>query len=482
MVNRLFTAIRRHVAAIGSPDLGSIQSRLTLGVVLLSIVGIGGTSFWMSWRMQQILLDGPKRNAWDVTERFTDDVIIYQEMMTTPEAVQKVIEHRSTGDLVLWIRDPSSDMVAQSEALEMESWQSTNILDTLLSRQTNARVEIVVIQNHHFVVCATPVSVNNEALGTLYVAQDITQAQRSFTQVNRSLTLVNGGVLIAIAIALSLYIRRALSPIRQINHLATEVSADTLGDAHLKLDRAPTEVQELAQSLDMMLLRLAEAWEYQRRFVNDVSHELRTPLSLINGYLQSTLRRCQTLTDMQREGLEIAHAETERTIRLLQDLLDLARADSGSLRFNLERIDPKILVQEVIEMAEYGKAAIAADLKPTAKIRIDRHRLKQVLINLIDNALKYSETNKPIRVILSQPETEISLQVIDYGRGIPLGDQTAIFEPFYRVDEDRSRKTGGTGLGLPIVKRLVESMGGTVKVKSNPGEGSTFILSFPACL
>ncbi|MEO0828668.1 MAG: HAMP domain-containing sensor histidine kinase, partial [Cyanobacteria bacterium J06642_9] len=369
-----------------------------------------------------------------------------------------------------------------SEALEMESWQSTNILDTLLSRQTNARVEIVVIQNHHFVVCATPVSVNNEALGTLYVAQDITQAQRSFTQVNRSLTLVNGGVLIAIAIALSLYIRRALSPIRQINHLATEVSADTLGDAHLKLDRAPTEVQELAQSLDMMLLRLAEAWEYQRRFVNDVSHELRTPLSLINGYLQSTLRRCQTLTDMQREGLEIAHAETERTIRLLQDLLDLARADSGSLRFNLERIDPKILVQEVIEMAEYGKAAIAADLKPTAKIRIDRHRLKQVLINLIDNALKYSESNKPIRVILSQPETEISLQVVDYGRGIPLGDQTAIFEPFYRVDEDRSRKTGGTGLGLPIVKRLVESMGGTVKVKSNPGEGSTFILSFPACL
>ena len=432
--------------------------------------------------MQQILVEGPKHNTWDVVERFDDDVSLYKEIMATSEAVEKVIEHRSSGDLVLWMRGPDNRIVAQSEALSMASWQSANILETLLGRQTSSGLEVVAIQNHHFVVCTSSITIDGNRLGTLYVAQDITQAQRSFTQVNRSLALVNGGFLIAIAIGLSVYIRRALNPIRRINRLAAEVSVETLGDAHLKLDRAPTEVQELAQSLDMMLLRLAEAWEYQRRFVNDVSHELRTPLSLINGYLQSTLRRCKTLSDMQREGLEIAAAETERTIRLLQDLLDLARADSGSLRFKLERIDTQRLVQEVIEMAEYSHAAIETELKPTCEIRVDRHRLKQILINLIDNALKYSESIKPIHILLNQEDTQVTLQVRDYGRGIPLRDQTAIFEPFYRVDEDRSRKTGGTGLGLSIVKRLVESMGGTVKVNSKPGEGSSFVISFPACL
>ncbi|MEM6424619.1 MAG: HAMP domain-containing sensor histidine kinase [Cyanobacteria bacterium P01_D01_bin.128] len=451
-------------------------------MVLVSMLGIGGISFWVSWRMQQILLEAPKAATLDVIERFEGDVIIYQEMEpSTLSAVQKVVEHRSTGDLVLWLRDRQGQLIAQSESMQLGSWQTAAVTQQLLARQSQSQLEVVTVNGRHFVLCVNPVRVNGNPLGTLHIAKDITQAQRSFNQVNRSLIAVNLGALVAIAIALIIYIRRALSPIRQINQLAAEVSAENLGDAQLKLDQAPTEVRELAQTLERMLLRLAQAWEYQQRFVNDVSHELRTPLSLVNGYLQSTLRRCSTLTDMQREGLEIAATETERTIRLLQDLLDLARADSGALRFNLERTDPQFLIKEIIEMAAYSDRAIDLQLMPTAEIRVDRQRLKQILINLIDNALQYSKDASPIHIGLSQSDTTVNLWVSDHGRGISLSEQTAIFKPFYRVDADRSRQTGGTGLGLSIVKRLVESMGGAITVHSKLGAGSTFTLRFPTC-
>ena len=208
---------------------------------------------------------------------------------------------------------------------------------------------------------------------------------------------------------------------------------------------------------------------------------MRTPLTLVHGYLQSTLRRSQNLTEPQREGLQIAASEADRTIRLLQDLLDLARADGGHLRFNLERIPMKEAVLETIEMCRYSSDRVKADIQsPYVEARADRHRLKQVLINLIDNAVKYSESHQPVMVRLVQDGEWVNIEVRDRGRGIPMADLNKIFEPFYRVDEDRSRTTGGTGLGLSIVKTLVEGMRGKLRVQSKLGEGSVFTVCLPS--
>ena len=227
-----------------------------------------------------------------------------------------------------------------------------------------------------------------------------------------------------------------------------------------------------------MVSRLSAAWDQQKRFVSDVSHELRTPLTLVNGYLQSTLRRGSNLTEPQREGLEIASAEAERTISLLQELLDLARVEGGHLRFQMEVESVDAVVREVLGMGQYGGDRIKSDLAPV-QAWIDRNKLKQVLINLVDNALKYSDADQPVLVTLSAQAGRAEIAVKDTGRGIPLSDLTKIFEPFYRVDECRSRVTGGTGLGLSIVKTLVEGMSGTLEVRSKLDEGSVFTVSLP---
>ncbi|NES72109.1 MAG: hypothetical protein F6K24_46405 [Okeania sp. SIO2D1] len=215
--------------------------------------------------------------------------------------------------------------------------------------------------------------------------------------------------------------------------------------------------------------------------MSNVSHELRTPLTIVSGYLQSTLRRGKNLSEPQREALEIASSEAERTIQLLQDLLNMARADSGHLSFNLESLVAGNVLEEVVAMArQYSNREI--NLEPfdkSIRIKADRDRLKQVLLNLIDNAVKYSDPGQPIVIKLHRCDHKAVIQICDRSQGIPLQHQTRIFERFYRIDEARSRTSGGTGLGLSIVKTLVEGMGGSVAVLSTLGKGSNFSVNLP---
>jgi signal transduction histidine kinase len=228
-----------------------------------------------------------------------------------------------------------------------------------------------------------------------------------------------------------------------------------------------------------MLARLSQAWEQERQFLSNASHELRTPLTIVQGYLQSVLRRGTNLTPSQREALLTAAEEADRIIRLLQDLLDLARADGGHMHLNIESLVLNDLVAEVAGMAQqYSDRAIVIEAGVgVIEVMADRNRLKQVLLNLIDNALKYSDSSQAVTLKLDQLGQQVIIQVCDKGCGIPLSHQTRIFERFYRVDEARARATGGYGLGLSIVKTLVETMGGSVKVRSKLGEGSTFTVT-----
>lgn len=462
-------------------DPGCIQFRLTAGMVLASILGFGGMTAWSNFRMQQILIKGHKENAYEIAERFGQDVAWMDETMPSQEALQKVINYRSTADTAIWIRSAEGEIIAKSDTLEMGSWEKDGFADEIIQLPSDTQLSMITVQDRQLIACIAPLEVNGTELGILFVIDDITQNQRSFATVNRDLTLASVFVIGLSAIVIAIYVRQSIKPICKMNELAANVSSDNLADTHLELDRAPTEVRDLAQAFNMMLGRLSAAWDQQRRFVSDVSHELRTPLTLVHGYLQSTLRRCNTLSEPQREGLEIAAAEADRTIRLLQDLLDLARADGGHMRFHIERISLKDLILNIIEMCGYSSDRVKVDIQGGGiEVRADRNRLKQVLINLIDNAIKYSEDNTVVTVRLNQAGEWAVIQICDRGRGIPMTDQVQIFDPFYRVDEDRSRATGGTGLGLSIVKTLVEGMRGKIKVQSKPGEGSIFTVSLPS--
>ena len=460
-------------------DSKSIQFRLTLGLVLVSALGIGGFTSWINLRMRELLVDRHKDNALMIAKRLTEDASLYEEKMGMNEALADAVNYREQADVAIWVNDAQGNRLVESETLAMGSWTKNGFANAvLLEVDGTTGLETTSIQDRYLVTCSSPLIVNGEKVGGLYVVDDITADYMGLTDITRSLILSSLLLLGLVAIATALYIRRALSPIRKINRLAGEISADNLANTQLDMDKAPTEVYELAQTCNSMISRLSDAWDQQKRFVSDVSHELRTPLTLVNGYLQSTLRRGDNLTAPQREGLEIASAEAERTITLLQELLDLARAEGGHLRFQMDLEPLDELVREVLEMSQYGSGRIKSDLAPV-KAWADRNKLKQVVINLVDNALKYSEADRPVVVSVKEQSGRAQIVVKDAGRGIPLSDLTKIFEPFYRVDECRSRATGGTGLGLSIVKTLVEGMNGTLEVRSKLDEGSVFTVSLP---
>jgi len=463
-----------------SPDLNSIRFRLTAGVVLASALAISGVSVWLHWRLQQILLTGHQEAVAGISRRFAEDVALYEEMMPTQEAVQKVIDRRALGDTAIWVEAQDGTAFAQSETLSMGSWQTAGLTNFLQTLSPEKRLDIITVGDRTLAVCIGPLTIAGEEIGTLYVAEDVTQNRLTYVALTRNLMLISGSAILLLAGLIAVYVGRSLQPLKSLSTEVMGVTAESLTATQLELDKAPTEVRELAAALDHTLERLAQSWEQQRRLVGDVSHELRTPLTLVQGYLQSTLRRCQTLTAPQRDGLETAAAETDRTIRILNDLLILARASMGHLQLTAERLDLKQGVLEAVMMADPQGDRVVTEIKAAPIwVRADASALRQVLINLMDNALNYSPPEAPVTVRLFQQADLAVVQVIDRGRGIPLADQTKIFQPFYRVEVDRCRTTGGTGLGLAIVKTLLTPMRGQISVQSTPGVGSTFTVQLP---
>lgn len=457
-------------------DPSSLQFRLTAGVVAFSILGLGSVAFWTSWKLQQILIDSHKQDVLDIAKRFPQDVEVYSKMMTVQVALHTVINNRTTPNVFLWVSRPDGTVAAQSTSLRQQNYTTT----ALLSLSGLSKPQIYQVSGRYLVLCGTPLSVQRTTIGKLYVVNDITYEQTMFVALVQSLSIATILSILVLMLVISIYVRRSLQPLRQISQMAGTISTEDLAEARLHLERAPSEVKELTQTFNMTLSRLSSAWEQQRQFVSNVSHELRTPLTLVDGYLQSILRRGVNLTEAQREALEVASDEAKRTIRLLQDLLDLARADSGHLYFHFESFVLNDLVVEVVGMAEqFSNRTITIEGRFPLQVRADRDSLKQVLINLINNAMNYSDPGTPIAVKIEQTAAQALVQVSDRGLGIPLQQQTRIFERFYRVDEARSRSTGGSGLGLAIVKTLVEGMGGSVTVRSRLGEGSIFTVTLP---
>lgn len=468
----------------------SLQMRLTIVIAVFSAVGLGSVAAWTCWKMQQILIVSHKHNIQRIADRLPRDVEVYSEISYLHGGLQKAIDNLTITKLFLWVKSPEGKILAQSRNLEEDGDRFILISMT----EMPLKPVIYPIDGRYFVLCRGPLQVKGTVVGQLYMAKDITRDQQMLVTMAISLSMASILTILLMTGAIAFYIKSSLTPLRHLSQLADTVNADGLQQATLHLDRAPTEVRELAKTLDTMLVRLSESWSVQRQFVSNVSHELRTPLTIVSGYLESTLRRGSNLTPPQREALEIASSEAQRTILLLQDLLELARADSGQVHFYLERVVLNKLLGEVVEMAkQFSDRQIILkisqndnkkedDLRDKNYIEViaDANRLKQVLLNLIDNAVKYSDAGSPVTVVLNQIGDRGIIEVCDRGRGIPLSQQARIFDRFYRIDEARNRATGGVGLGLSIVKSLVEGMGGSVKVRSKLNEGSVFTVVLPS--
>jgi two-component system, OmpR family, sensor kinase len=283
---------------------------------------------------------------------------------------------------------------------------------------------------------------------------------------------------LAFALGVWLLSRQVLAPVQRVTQAASRVSSRDLSQ-RVPVPRSQDEMRELAVAINHMLDRLQESFETQRRFTADASHELRTPVTAIVGHANYVLRRTRP-TPEQVDSLTVIRHEAERMGKLVNDLLELARADAG---FSIDKEPMNLL--EVVEAVrnEYGPVANGAEIKvdcasPLIEVEGDAARLKQVVLNLVQNAVNAGAMH--VTLHLATEGRTVRLEVLDDGPGIPADAIPHLFDRFFRVDGARSTRGNGSGLGLAIVRWIVQQHGGTVEVRSRPGEGSLFVVTLPA--
>jgi two-component system OmpR family sensor kinase len=297
------------------------------------------------------------------------------------------------------------------------------------------------------------------------------------------LLALGGPVALALAAGVGwLVAGAALRPVERIRAEAGAISASEPG-RRLPVPQTGDELARLAETLNAMLARLEEALERERRFVDDASHELRTPLANLRTELELALRRARTSAELKSAARSAAY-ETERLVRLADDLLVLARADRGRLPVRRQPVEVADLVGSVVEAftlraAERG-VSLEARVPDGLRASLDPVRVHQALGNLVQNALGYTSAGGRVTVEAALVDGAVALEVADTGEGFPAAFLPQAFEPFSRPDASRSRPDGGAGLGLAIVRGVAEAHGGVAEARNRPEGGASVILRMPA--
>src|SRR5215475_126072 len=275
--------------------------------------------------------------------------------------------------------------------------------------------------------------------------------------------------------------RRALRPVDQMTEAARRISAEHL-DERVHTTGTGDELDRLAVTLNDMLARLDVTFRQIRQFSADASYELQTPLTILQGELEVALRAPRT-PDEYRRVLTSALEESKRIARLVEGLLLLSRADAGVLRMDHQAVDLAHLVAEVCEQSQVLAKArgVTLDLGPLTPMTIqgDPQHLRRLLVNLVDNGLKYTLAGGRVTLALHQEGVWAVLRVADTGIGLAQEEQERIFQRFYRAPNVMSRDVEGSGLGLCIARSIVEAHGGAIQVESAAGHGSIFMVRLP---
>jgi len=293
------------------------------------------------------------------------------------------------------------------------------------------------------------------------------------------------GLPLIVALAISggyVLMRRALHPVDEIRQKAAQITSRNLSE-RVPVVHTGDELERLATDLNRMIERLEQSFQQINRFSADASHELRTPLTVLQGELESIAQGSQRLPVDVRDTIGSALEETQRLAKIVENLLAISRLEAGEARGQLERLDVAELARSTADqmrlLAEEKHIALDCDGTEPVEVEADPVRLKQVVVNLLDNAIKYTPRGGTVSVSVRRRDNHAILQVADTGIGISPADVPHIFDRFYRADKARSRQMGGTGLGLSIVRSICLAHGGQVTVESAEGRGSVFNVEIP---
>lgn len=276
-------------------------------------------------------------------------------------------------------------------------------------------------------------------------------------------------------------VRRALTPVEKITRTAERITQHNLSE-RLPVSNTGDELERLSVSLNRMIARLDDAFQNSKRFVADASHELRTPLTILRGELENLIEDSRLDAEL-RERAESMFEEAVRLSRIVEQLFTLSRLDAGEAQAEWSRFDlaglAKTTAEQMSLLAEDKNISIACNASQPVVVEGDAARLKQVVVNLLDNAIKYTPENGAVQLRVRPVNGHAELEVEDNGVGIPSEALPHVFERFYRVDQIRSGDTEGAGLGLSIAKAICSAHGAEIEAVSTPAHGSCFRIKLP---
>lgn len=352
----------------------------------------------------------------------------------------------------------------------------------LLFSGTAIELEHTDAYGQRYFVAARPVidftGVNNKAV--VYVLSSTRHMDESISAV-RSVLVLSGLGAFLLALGITWIIAKVVSrPMLKMQAATRKIAAGEL-ETRLTI-RRDDEIGALSDSINHLAIELQRYRDTRQEFFANISHELRTPITYLEGYAQVLKKRLYDTDEEKDKYLDIIHEEALRLHHLVDDLFDLAKMEEGKVSLSMKWIDLAEITENAVQKIKLkaGEKSLSFKTEINNNISLiygDGMRMEQVLLNLLENAVRYTEKGS-ISVELDQNGSFIYLAVEDTGIGIPEDEIPYIFERFYRVEKSRSRQHGGTGLGLPIAKKMVELQGGKLLVSSKLGQGTRFELRF----
>jgi len=464
----------------------SVRTRLTLwyaSVLAVSLVAFALLVYYAAARVFYERQDESLRStAETVASAYMQEL---EEEGSIAKANDVVLAQMVFPNRYVEVVDTEGRLVAQSSNLV---GHSLTLPATTLSEARQRSVGFVVsktIESESLGVrvAAVPLSKNsNNPFGFAVVAESLNVIEAGLRRLRRDFFAGVPLVLLFASLGGYFLARKSLAPIALMNAQTQRIKAENLS-SRLDVTNPRDELGQLATTINALLARLDATFTEQQRFIADASHELRTPLAVLRGETEVALEQNRGAEDY-RESLALIKDEAERLTRIVENLFILARQPVDQHSIMKEPLRLNEVVSECVRSAQVLATQRGLRLHldgATSEVNFtgDDEMLKRMLLNLLDNAVKYTAPGGDVGVALSTQNGSARIVVTDSGIGIPAADQPRIFDRFYRVDKARSRALGGAGLGLSIAKWIVEAHGGTIAVQSIPTQGSEFIVDLP---
>ena len=458
----------------------SLTKKLSLGFLLTAIVSIIiavlVSNYMIGKRFNNYLIDEHKTKI----EKISTIIAGLYDEQTGFSASDKeeILRYSNAEELYIEIKDKNGVIIFTSGNLNSHKKM---MMGSMMNSMMN---NFSAINPGEYTEDKYPLTKNNKEIGIIvfgyYGTSFLNAAALTFKMTLNQSFFLSTFIALVFGFIVSILLSKQISaPLTKITDTANRMRYGDL-ETRSQVVSKTIEIDDLTTSINYLAETLQTQELLRKRLTSDMAHELRTPLTNLKSHIEALIDKVWEPTE---EMLTSFYEEIERLIKLVEALNDIAKLEQTNLNLNKSKFNLSLELEKIETsfqpLYNNSNSKISSNLAPDVEVLMDKDKLKQVMYNLLSNSLKYSKINGEVLLTLKSEKHSIIIEVTDNGIGISEKDLPFIFERFYRSDESRDKNTGGTGIGLTIVKAIVEAHKGTIGVKSTLGEGSTFVLTFP---